>query len=155
MTVEPWAGIVGVAGEGEDVPPERGLGEVDVVAPADDVAVDVRRPRVGGVDAGLVPVPRRLLLVSVAIAISVVGIGVDPLRPVHLRGADQRRRPPRVLIRMSASDQPASAGLSGVSGSHSPVPLASNRATYSVPSSSGLIALPERSCATGRRETKR
>ena len=66
------------------------------VAPADDVAVRrCARPRVGGVDAAvrvLVPaVPRAVLLVSVAIAVSDSREGVDPLGAVHLRGADERR----------------------------------------------------------------
>ena len=74
-----------VSRQHEDVPDERGLVEIAGVPPADDVAVDVVGTGVGRVDLGRG-------------AVGVVGEGdedlellvadVDPLRAVHLGGAD-------------------------------------------------------------------
>src|SRR5262245_47705686 len=72
--------------------------------------------------------PRRLLLVRVAITVSALGkVSIHSGRSIIV--APTASAAARVLIRMSLSVQPARAGLSGVSGSHSPVPPASNLAT--------------------------
>ena len=75
--VEPWAGTAGSPERAKTSQVKVGLGEVMVVAPRDDVAEDVGRARVDGVDGGraepatVLPsgllldagfVPRRLLL---------------------------------------------------------------------------------------------
>src|SRR5690606_2549929 len=102
---------------------------------------------------GLVPVPRRELLVSAAIATRWSGnVSIHSGRSILVAPAAYAA--PRVLIRMSFRLQPASAGLSGVSGSHSPEPSSLNLATYKVPSSSGLF--PRRIARRqGSAETKR
>src|SRR5688572_15967572 len=72
--------------------------------------------------------PRRLLLVRVAIAVSALEkVSIHSGRSIIV--APTASAAPRVLIRMSFSDQLAKAGLSVVSGSHSPVPLSWNLAT--------------------------
>ena len=73
-------------------------------------------------------VPRRLLFVSVAMAVSACGnVSIHSGRSIIV--APTASAAARVLIRMSFSDRPAKAGLSGVSGSQSPVPSALNLAT--------------------------
>src|SRR5262245_23479882 len=72
--------------------------------------------------------PRRLLLVSVAIAVSALAkVSIHSGRSIIVAPAASAA--PRVLIRMSVSVHVTSAGLSGVRGSHSPVPSALNLAT--------------------------
>src|SRR5262245_2840851 len=83
-------------------------------------------------------VPRRLLLVSVPITVRAWGkVSIHSGRSIIVAPAASAA--PRVLIRISFSDQAAKAGLSGVSRSQSPVPSALNLATWRIPSSSGLI----------------
>src|ERR687896_327148 len=73
-------------------------------------------------------VPRRLLLVSVPIAVSACGkVSIHSGRSIIV--APTASAAPRVLIRISLSDQAASAGFSGVNGSQSPKPSALNLAT--------------------------
>ena len=123
-------GVRRIAAEREDVPAERRLAEVVRVLPADDVTVLVRRARVRSRRSGRwLEGPRvgarrcrgALLFVSVATAVSDSGkVSIHSGRSIFV--APTASAAPRVLIRMSFSDQPASTGLSGVSGSHSPVP---------------------------------
>src|SRR5262245_66677397 len=73
-------------------------------------------------------VPRRLLLVSVPITVRDSGkVSIHSGRSIIV--APTASAAPRVLIRMSFRDQPAKAGLAGVSGSQSPVPSSLNLAT--------------------------
>src|SRR5688572_8393702 len=77
-------------------------------------------------DSGVVP--RRLLLVSVATAVSASGnVSIHSGRSIIV--APTASAAPRVLMRMSFSVHVVSAGLSGVRGSHSPVPSSLNLAT--------------------------
>src|SRR5215475_3286666 len=74
-----------------------------------------------GSPGGTGVVPRRLLLVSVAITVRAwEKVSIHSGRSIIV--APTASAAPRVLIRMSFSDQAAKAGLSAVSGSHSPVP---------------------------------
>src|SRR5262245_50616869 len=91
-------------------------------------------PSAAFADGGVLP--RRLLLVNEAIAVNLSGnVSIHSGRSIIV--APTASAAARVLMRMSASDQLANAGLLGVSGNHSPLPSALNLATYSVPSSSG------------------
>src|SRR5262245_12071416 len=77
-------------------------------------------------DAGVVP--RRLLFVSVATTARWSGnVSIHSGRSIIV--APTASAAARVLMRMSAIDQPPRAGFFGVSGSHSPVPSAWNLAT--------------------------
>src|SRR5262245_13866924 len=77
-------------------------------------------------DGGVVP--RRLLLVSVPIAVRDSGkVSIHSGRSIIV--APTASAAPRVLIRISFSDQAARTGLFGVSSSHSPVPSSLNLAT--------------------------
>jgi hypothetical protein len=108
-----------IAGEGEDVPREVWLAEIVVVRPCDDVAVHVvgawMMASTGGraepavvVPSGLLldsgVVPRRLLFVSVAIAVSASGnVSIHSGRSIIV--APTASAAPRVLMRMSFSVQ--------------------------------------------------
>src|SRR5262245_22416489 len=87
-------------------------------------------------------VPRRLLVVRVAIAVSACGkVSIHSGRSIIV--APTASAAARVLIKMSFNDQFGWSGvggtLPGTSGSQSPVPSALNLATYRIPSLRGLI----------------
>ncbi len=88
MTVDPSRGNGRVAGQGEDLPEEDRVAEVVLVAPPHDVAVDVGGAGVGGVHARVRADAATVVVREGDVHLLLVVDDVDPLRPVHLRGAD-------------------------------------------------------------------
>ena len=101
------------------------------------MAVRIGCARVGGVDGAIRESRARvgylwcrgaLLFVSVPTTVSEsANVSIHSGRSIGV--APTSSAAPRVFSRMSFSDQPASFGLSGVSGNHSPLPAALNLAT--------------------------
>jgi len=85
-------GVGRVAGQHEVVPVHRGAAEVGVFLPADDLAHHVVGARVGGVDTRLAGGAALAVVGQRAVDLARVLVDGDPLRPVHLRGAEQVAR---------------------------------------------------------------